>query len=96
MNSSSAAQAQCRLCKLFSSPGKIRVLEQLAEGEHTVSKLVERTGLKQSNVSQYLAAMKAQDLLQSRRQGKYIYYSLAYPEISQALTLFKKILEKKR
>ena len=86
---------QCRLCKLFSSPAKIRVLEELSLGERTVSEIVGRTGVPQSNVSQYLAAMKSQELLRARREGKFIHYSLAYPELGEALQLFRKIMEKK-
>ena len=95
MKKPSAALAQCRLCKLFSCPGKVMVLQELAAGERTVSGLVSRTGLSQSNVSQYISAMKTQDLLNARRDGKFIHYSLAYSEIGQALKLFEKILDKK-
>ncbi|MDE1798310.1 MAG: helix-turn-helix transcriptional regulator [Candidatus Micrarchaeota archaeon] len=90
------AQAECRLCKLFSSPSKIRLLEELAGGERTVSQLVGRTGIAQSSVSQYVAALKAQELLAARRDGKFVYYALAYPELGQALRIFQSILDKKR
>ncbi|VVB56699.1 Bacterial regulatory protein, arsR family [uncultured archaeon] len=90
------AERQCRLCKLFSNPSKIRLLEELSGGECTVSQLTARTGIAQSNVSQYLAALKSQDLLASRRDGKFIYYALAYPELGQALRIFQSILDKKR
>lgn len=88
-------ERQCRLCKLFSCPGKIQVLGELADGERTVSELVASTGLAQSNISQYLSAMKSQDLLRARREGKYIHYSLAYPELGEALRIFQDIMEKK-
>jgi ArsR family transcriptional regulator len=64
----------------------------LKNGECTVNELVEATGLRQANVSQHLAAMRQAGLVLTRRQATTIYYSLAYPEITQACEITRNIL----
>jgi DNA-binding transcriptional regulator GbsR (MarR family) len=60
-----------------------------------VSELVKRTKISQSQISQCLAAMKAQDLVFYQREGKFVRYQLAYPEMKDALQIFRKILQKR-
>jgi ArsR family transcriptional regulator len=53
----------------------------LAEGEKSVMELTELLGQRQPSVSQQLARLKSEDLVQARRNGKHIYYSLARDEV---------------
>jgi ArsR family transcriptional regulator, virulence genes transcriptional regulator len=83
---------QAEICRTLADPVRLEILDMLKSGEHTVGELVEKTGLKQANVSQHLAVLRQTGLVSTRRQATAIYYSLAYPAIIQACDLTKQIL----
>ena len=52
------------------------ILRSLALGEHTVGELVSETGLAQPNVSNHLARLRAQRMVECRRDGRRVIYRL--------------------
>lgn len=56
---------------------RLRLLELLADGEQTVAGLMELTGLGQSLVSHHLRTLREAGLVQPRREGKWVHYSIA-------------------
>jgi rhodanese-related sulfurtransferase/DNA-binding transcriptional ArsR family regulator len=77
-----------RIGKGLSSPHRIEILELLAQGERTVESLAAEVGLSVANASQHLQALKQAGLVQGRRQGVFVFYSLSDPgvfELSRAL-----------
>src|SRR5262249_37829089 len=73
---------------------RLEVLEQLAQGERTVEVLGERTRLSIANASQHLQHSRRAGLLKSRRQGKFVYYTLADDGILDVLTALRRIAER--
>ena len=79
-----------RIGKGLSNPARLEILELLAQGERTVESLAEEIGLSTANASQHLQALKQASLVEARRQGLFIHYSLADPavfELSRAIRL---------
>ena len=79
-----------RIGKALSSPSRLEILELLAQGERTVESLADEIGLSTANASQHLQALKQASLVQTRRDGLFIHYSLADPavfELSRAIRL---------
>ena len=64
------------LIKGLANESRLMVMCVLCEGERSVSDLNQRIGLSQSALSQHLAILRRQGLVQTRRQGQTIYYSL--------------------
>lgn len=60
----------------LSDPIRIRVLELLRERELCVCELCEALGVTQSKLSFHLKTLKDAALLNSRQQGRWIYYSI--------------------
>lgn len=75
----SAAQA-VRLLKTLANENRLLIMCVLAEGECSVGALNEQIDLSQSALSQHLAVLRDQGLVQTRRQSQTIYYSLADSE----------------
>lgn len=71
-NASEAAE----LLRSLSNEKRLMLLCQLVDGERRVGALCEALGLSQSNVSQQLAILRKDGLVQTRREGQTIYYSL--------------------
>lgn len=68
------------LLKAMANPVRLLVLCQLAEGEKSVGELERVVDVSQSALSQHLALLRQRGLVQSRRAGQTIYYSLAGTE----------------
>lgn len=81
-----AAQAADFL-KSLANENRLLILCHLSEGEMSVSELEDALGLRQPTLSQQLARLRTDQLVETRRVGKTIYYSLASDEVGQLLEL---------
>jgi DNA-binding transcriptional ArsR family regulator len=69
---------------------RLMVLCNLLEGEKSVGQLAEIVGLSPAALSQHLGKMRALRLVETRRDGQLIYYSLASDEVREILeTLYR-------
>ena len=80
----SASQA-ANLLGSLANEKRLLLLCQLVEGEKSVGALAEALGLSQSNVSQQLAVLRKDGLVQTRRDGQTIYYSLKGDEAKRVI-----------
>lgn len=72
-----AAAEASALLKSLGHEGRLMILCHLARGERTVSELEGLLGARQAAVSQQLARLRLEGLVDSRRNGKAIHYRLA-------------------
>ncbi len=79
------ARGASEFLKAISHEARLVILCLLIEGEKSVSELEEMLSLRQPAVSQQLARLRADDLVDTRRDGKNIYYSLARPEVVEII-----------
>ena len=63
------------------------ILCHLAEGERSVTELERLLEARQSAVSQQLARLRLEGLVDNRREGKTIYYRLADGRVERVITL---------
>ena len=85
---------QCEICKIFSNPCRIRILNLLRKGPKTVSEIVTLTKISQSAVSQHLSMMRLRGVLVAERKGANIRYYLQYPEIMNAYDIMRNVAKK--
>ncbi len=81
------ARAASEFLKAFSHEKRLVILCLLLEGEKSVTELGQLLELSQPSVSQQLARLRASDLVEMRRDGKNVYYSLARPEVRDLITV---------
>lgn len=72
-----AAARASGMMKTLGHPGRLMILCNLAEGERAVGELAEELDISQSSLSQHLARMRNEGLVESRRESQMIYYRLA-------------------
>ncbi len=82
-----------RTTKALSSPKRIELLDLLSQGEKTVETLAQQASLGIKNTSAQLKELKAALLVDSRRDGKYIYYRLARTTVADLLLNLQKFNE---
>jgi ArsR family transcriptional regulator, lead/cadmium/zinc/bismuth-responsive transcriptional repressor len=73
-------EAFSRAASLFRVVGdvaRLRLLDRLSEREWCVTELAETAGVGLSTVSQQLRTLRAERIVERRRTGKHIFYSLA-------------------
>ncbi|MGE4279629.1 MAG: ArsR/SmtB family transcription factor [Magnetospirillum sp.] len=68
--------------KAVADPTRIRILKLLQSGELCVCQLTTVLGLAPATVSKHLSVLKGAGLVQSRRDGKWVYYRLADKDFS--------------
>ncbi len=83
------------MCKVFSNPTRLEILNLLRDAELSVSGLIKKTKLSQANISQHLSIMKSKGIVTSNRIGKNIHYKLTNPKISIAFDIIKEVLAEK-
>ena len=79
---------------VLSHPHRIRIIEELREGEHDVNALQKALGISHSGVSQHLMVLRANRLVSERREGRHVYYQLRQPEIAGWLLEATRFLER--
>lgn len=84
-----ACVAASKTLKALSHPQRLLVLGHLLSGEQSVSSLVERCTIPQSQMSLFLIRMKSENLVSSRREGKYQYYSIKDKKIGRLIKIIQ-------
>ena len=79
------------LLKSLSHPVRLRILCSLLEKEKTVNELTDFCDISQSSMSQFLARMKDEGLLESRREHRFVFYSVKDPKLAQLLESIRTI-----
>ncbi len=80
----SQAHIAATLLKTLANEHRLLILCLLSEGELSVTQINERVSLTQSALSQHLAVLREQELVQTRREAQTIFYSLQ-PGIAQQI-----------
>ena len=80
------------LCKVLSSPARLEILNMLRDGRKSVGELIKITGYGQANISQHLAVMKRNGVVNFEREGNNVYYSLADAKIIRAFDIIREML----
>ena len=78
--------------RVLAHPTRIRLLEELVQGERTVQDLQAGLSLDQPLVSQHLALLRGRGVVVARREGTQAYYALASPLVANVLRLSREFL----
>ena len=80
-----AAAEASAVMRALSNPDRLLLLCQLSQGEKSVSELETLLDLHQPSLSQQLGVLRTEGLVNTRRDGKRIYYSVADPKVLTVL-----------
>ncbi len=85
-----SAARTCSMLKTLSNPDRLLLLCQISQGESCVSDLEDALDIHQPTLSQQLGVLRDEGLVDTRRDGKFIYYSIAS---KQALAVMQVLYE---
>lgn len=86
-----AATKAVSVLKLLGNEDRLLLLCQLSHGERCVSDIEAELGIRQPTLSQQLAVLRNEGVVNTRREGKNIYYSVAEPKTLEILDLLYRL-----
>ncbi|PYB74010.1 ArsR/SmtB family transcription factor [Rhizobium wuzhouense] len=87
----SKARAASALLKALSHETRLLMLCILCQGEKTVGEIEQFLGIQQAVVSQQLARLRSDEVVQTRRSGRQIYYRIADPQLAELISVLYKM-----
>jgi DNA-binding transcriptional ArsR family regulator len=81
------------LLAVLGHPHRVRIVEELRDGECDVTSLRDTLGISPSGVSQHLMLLRAHGIVCERRQGRHVYYRLRQPGMASWLLDATEFLE---
>jgi DNA-binding transcriptional ArsR family regulator len=79
--------------KALAHPVRIRILEILVRGVRSVQELQEALAMEQPIVSQQLAVLRAKNIVEARRDGSLVRYTVRDPSIRELLDVARRIFD---
>ncbi|MCK1783150.1 ArsR family transcriptional regulator [Pseudomonas marginalis] len=73
------ADAASKFLKALANPDRLILLCQLSQGERNVGDLESLLGIQQPTLSQQLAVLRREGLVDTRRDGKQVFYRISSP-----------------
>ncbi len=87
----SKARAASGLLKALSHETRLLMLCMLCQGEKSVTEIEQFLGIQQAVVSQQLARLRSDKVVQTRREGRQIYYRIADPQLAELISVLYKM-----
>lgn len=75
-----AADSACALMKALANPDRLMLLCQLSQEEMSVGDLEQALGIRQPTLSQQLTVLREEALVETRRDGRHVYYRVSSPQ----------------
>ena len=85
-------QLHASVCKGLADPKRLLIINVLRNGEMSVGEICEELELPQANVSQHLAIMRERGLVNARKDGQFVFYSLTTMKIVEAVDLLRQVM----
>jgi rhodanese-related sulfurtransferase/predicted transcriptional regulator len=79
-----------KMLKALSNPARLEIIEMLSQCEKSVEGIVQSTNLSVANASQHLQVLKNNNIVKSRKEKKYVFYSLVSDDF---LALYQHIIK---
>lgn len=88
-------QKEAAIFKALSNPVRLEIIDYLSEGEKCVCEIVEKLKYEQPHISKSLMKLKEVGLIQDRKDGQNVYYSLKICCMKEFFRCLSNILETK-
>jgi DNA-binding transcriptional ArsR family regulator len=85
-------QVKAEFFRILGHPVRVRILELLRDGERSVGDLQNELQMDSSGTSQHLGVLRKHGVLEGRREGTSVYYTVRDPRIFQLLEVSRQIL----
>lgn len=84
-----------RIAKALSSPSRLELIELLAQAERTVEALARAAAIPLANASHHLRVLRESRLVEARKEGLYVHYRLAGPDVFDLARMLRGVGEQR-
>jgi ArsR family transcriptional regulator, virulence genes transcriptional regulator len=85
-------EMQCDICKALGHPLRLAIVDRLHSGETSAADLIDVLELSKANLSKHMSLLAHGGIVESRREGRQLFYRLTDPEIHKACAIMRSIL----
>ena len=85
-------QMQCDICKALGHPLRMAIVDRLKDSETAAADLIADLEISKANLSKHMSLLIQGGIVESRRDGRQIYYRLTDPDIHKACAIMSAIL----
>lgn len=82
-----------RIAHALSTPGRLALIEFVAQGERSVDELSRMTGMSMANTSKHLSELRQAGLLCARKEGLRVYHALAGADVVALISALRHVAE---
>ena len=93
MQSSRLREYKAAVFQALAHPTRIAILEILRDGEMSAGTIQERLGGEQANISQHLAILRSRQIVNSRKEGNQVFYSVRHKVLIKVLDLMRQYFQ---
>lgn len=86
-------QFKASIFQALAHPTRIAIIEVLREGELPAGAIIERLRLEQANASQHLAILRAKQIVNGRKEGNQVFYSVRDPLLIEVLDIMRRYFQ---
>lgn len=86
---------QAKVLKALASESRLMIVDRLSQGECTVGELTDLVGSDQSTVSKHLAVLRSHGIVEDRREGNNVFYSLLTPCVMNFFSCASQVLDER-
>jgi len=88
-----AYKMRAQIVKALAHPLRLEIVELLAKGERCVEDIAKAVDVKRATVSRHLTVLTKADLLNNRKEGLNVYYSLKCPCVMDFFGCVERVLK---
>jgi ArsR family transcriptional regulator len=82
------------ILRALAHPVRLKIVDFLCKGEKCVCEIVKITGAERTGISKHLSILQKADILESRKEGLWIYYKLKMACATDFLCCAEEIIKK--
>jgi DNA-binding transcriptional ArsR family regulator len=86
---------QARVLKALANESRLMIIDRLNKGECSVGELTDLVGSDVSTISKHLALLRANGIVEDRRQGTTVYYRLLTPCVCNFFVCATQVLKER-
>jgi ArsR family transcriptional regulator len=86
---------QARVLKALANESRLQIVDRLSRGECSVGELTDLVGSDRSTVSKHLAVLRAHGIVNDRREGNVVYYTLLTPCVMKFFTCATQVMKER-
>ena len=85
-------QMQCEICKALANPLRMAIVNRLDNKEAAAADLITDLEISKANLSKHMTLLMQAGIVESRRNGRQIFYRLIDPDIRKACAIMSSVL----